>query len=296
MLAGVFLVSYALVPVLGAGQLYGVSRAVREIGLPVSMPLLLPAGAFALPLALVAGGLICELYGRRRARALLVVALVLTGGLLGLLWATDHVPDFDGGTTRAFGPGLAFAGCAILTCFLQLELLHGLGRAMRGRHLWLRNTVSAVVGLAAGWGGFAMIVRYVPRVALPPLAGFEPIEQLTMITITASAVSALATIALTLVMYVARRALAIYLRVEPFPSDAQADDREPRRHEPAFADRVPARKPPAQIVEPSPSASQSGPSHSRPFTRDEVAFFDAGEELATKSAADSFSDLNPRKR
>lgn len=294
MLAGVFLVSYALVPVLGAGQLYGVSRAVREIGVPVSMQLLLPIGAFALPIALVAGGLICELYGRRRARALLLVALALTGGLLGLLWATDHVPDFDGGTTRAFGPGLAFAGCAILTCFLQLELLHGLGRAMRGRHLGLRNTVAAVVSLAAGWGSFAMILLYVPRVALPPLAGFEPIEQLTAITITASAVSVLATIALTLVMYVARKALAIYLRIEPFPSDA--DDDEPRRHEPAFADRAPARKPPAQIVEPSPSASQSGPSHSRPFTRDEVAFFDAGEELATKSAADSFSDLNPRKR
>ena len=60
--------------------------------------------------------------------------------------------------------------------------------------------------------------------------------------------------------------------------------------------RAPRRRSHPRLVEEAPldSARQSGPSISRPFTHDEVAFFNEGEELATTSAADSFSDLKRR--
>jgi hypothetical protein len=286
-LAGMTLVACALLPILGTGKLFGASRIVRELGVPLSMTLLLPVGAVALPLGLLAIGLICELYGRSRARALVFVGFVLWLGLLGLAWVTDTVPDFDGGTTRVFGPAVALVGCCTVTLVLHVELFHAIGRGTRGRHLWLRNTLSAVIALAAGWGTFALIVSYVPRAALAPLAGFEPVAQLTAITLAAAGYAALAAIVGTIPFYVVAKALAIYVRVERFSDVARPRERKVQRRDvPAFVG-----KPAAQLVD-EPAASRSGPSTSRPFTRDEVAFFDEGEELANKPAADSFSDLN----
>jgi hypothetical protein len=196
----------------------------------------------------------------------------------------------------------AFAGACLVTCAITVELFDGLGRATRGRQLWLRNVLASAVALAAGWLAFVLIVSYLPRAALLPVAGFTPAEQLTAIAVAAGGYTLVGMIVGTILLYALVNPLALALRIERYIVDEVDDlDLEPRRTDgsPAFAAPRSAAarpKPKAQIVETGPvaRAGRSGASNSRPFTSDEVAFFNAGEELAAKPAADSFSDLERR--
>jgi uncharacterized PurR-regulated membrane protein YhhQ (DUF165 family) len=281
-LGALFLVATAIAPLLGASKVFGAARPLREIGLSISTQLLLPVGVVALPLGLLALNLACELFGRRRAFALVLTGLVTWIGLVGLAWVTDHLADFDNNVTQAFGPSVAFAVACFATSFVQVEIFEGLGRVTRGRHLWLRNILGSAIGLAVGWVGFAMLVAYVPRAALPPLAGVAPDVQMSATAIASAAYTFLGIVVGTIVLYIAANPLANVLRIERYQRiEVFDDDVAPRRAEPAFA--APRPKPKAQLVESSPGpsrAGRSGASNSRPFTRDEVAFFNEGEELA----------------
>ena len=257
LLASLVVAAAVMLPLLGIGRLFGVSSLVRRIGIEPPATLLLPIGTLALPIGLLALALVSDLYSRTRARALLLVVMIAWLGVLGLQWATDHVPAYDTSTTTAFWPGLALAACGFVICAIQIELFALLGR--------LRYVLAPLVGIAAGWALFALIMQ---RGDLPGTP-----DDAVGIALAAGGYTWLAVVLGTLPVVLVMRALAVYLRVEV---RQVADD--PGASDPAFLSRA----------TPMPSK--------RAFTSDEVAFFDAGDALASrKSAADSFSDLERRK-
>lgn len=272
-IAALFVASAAMLPLLGFSRMYGASWVVRELGREPPMPLLLPFGAIAFPIALLALNLAGGLYGPRRARGLLLAGCIVWAGVLGLLYATDHIPAYDNTTTNAFWLGLALVACGIATCLVQIEVF-SLSRRARG----VRHVLSSALGVAAGWGVFALLVRSVPMIELPPDAQIEGVA------IGAGGYIWIVVVLGSIPMALAARGLSVYLRValrEEFELvDTEASE------EPAFV--VPKQR--AQIVD----TPVPGRLRKRPYTTEELAFFDAGDELS-KTASDSFSDLR-RKR
>lgn len=258
LLAAVFVVAAATLPLLGFGRLFGASWIVRELGREPPVALLVPLGVVAFPIALLFLGSVGALYGRARARALVIAALVVWLGVLGLLWATDHVVAYDNTTTNAFWLGVALVACGLVTCVVAVEAF-GLLRRIRG----LRHAASALVGVAAGWGVFAAIAANVPAIELPE-------GELLGVALGAGGYTWLAVVIGAIPLALLVRTLSIYLRVALRPEvDADPDD------EPAFV----SGKRRALIVE----TPVPGPVRKRPFTTEEIAFFDAGDELASKS-------------
>lgn len=213
----VFVAASAALPLLGFTRLYGVTSLVRRAFAPPA-PLLVPLGAFAFPLALLALSTVNALYGKRRAWALVFASLLVWSGIAALHYGTDHVLAYDGPRTAAFLPGVALVACTFVTCGVQIEVF----ALLRRSHV-LRGAVSSLVGLAAGWGVTALIVRSAPV----PLA-----EDITGIALAAAGASWAFTLAGTIVLAPVTRALALHLR---FPLRAPvAGDFE---DEPAFTGR-----------------------------------------------------------
>jgi hypothetical protein len=139
--------------------------------------------------------------------------------------------------------------------------------------------LSSALGVAAGWGVFALLVRGVPMIELPPDMQIEGVA------IGAGGFVWIVVVVGTIPVALIARGLSVYLRValrEEFEIvDTGASE------EPAFVV-----KPRAQIVD----TPVPGRLRKRPYTTEELAFFDAGDELSkTASASDSFNDLR-RKR
>jgi hypothetical protein len=177
-------------------------------------------------------------------------------GVLGLLWTTDHLAAYDNTTTHAFWHGVALVACGATTCFVQIEVF-----SLAKRVRWLRHVLSSALGIAAGWCAFALLARYVPMIELPPDA------ELQGIALGAGGYVFIVTLAGAIPLALLARVLSVYLRVA---LREEPEDDESLSDEPAFAMR--------KFDTPMPSR----PNRKRPFTTEELAFFDAGDELANK--------------
>lgn len=240
LLASVFVAAAATLPLLGIAKWFGVSGIVQRAGIEPPVMLLVPIGAFALPLALLAATLIIELYGRSRARAVVFATLLVWTGVLGLLWMTDHVRDYDQRTTTAFWIGVALAGSGLVTFVVQIDLFAWIGAR------WLRHLASTLFGVVAGWGAFALAST---RLEIP---GAPSGDELLGVALGAGGYTWLVVVVGTLPAVLLARLLAVYLRVELRRKPAGYDDDEP--FEPAFVSK-----------------------EKKPFQSDEMAFFDAGD-------------------
>lgn len=256
LLAALVVAAALVLPLLHTQRLFGASFVVRTLArTEPPVPLLVPLGALALPLALLALHLATALYGAVRACWLLLATAVTCAGALGLVWATDHVAAYDATTTTAFGSAAALAACGVIT--LALDAL-AFALLRRG---WARHVVAPLVGLAGGWATYLALARSIPAAA--------PAEDPLGIALGAAGTAWLAVVAGSLLVAPVARALAGYLRIAP-----RAGETDPAASDPAFT----VRKPRALIVEtPVPGALRK-----RPFTTEEIAFFDAGDELASK--------------
>ena len=278
-LAAMFFVTSTVMLVLGAGRAIDLSTLIESIVPNVHVPvaMTLPLGIMPFAASIVASALVCELFGRRRAGALIVVGLVASVGLVGLMRLADMI---DGGA--AFGTAIGLAAC-----FVVAHAVNFLGFALmrdraRGRHLFLRLNAVALLAYAAGFVVFALVMR----------SGYvsEPTAEHAIPT-GAAVWSALCTFVLAIPAVVAARALAIALRVgfDQFgfeaPDDEPADDvDEPAwaRPRPAFAEGSVARRlPAAEVVDDEPDAQL--PRRARamsipPYSSAEMRFFSEGDE------------------
>lgn len=164
-LAGLFIGAMAMLNIIG------ITRFVR-IG-----PLALAVGILPYPLTFLCTDLISELYGRKRASAVVWVGFVVNGLILGTLWLGQRLPAVppeqqppwqtlalrdpvylpDGSVVAdqielfslmfacTSGAVLASMAAYLAAQLCDVHLFHFWKRLTRGKHLWLRNNGSTMV-------------------------------------------------------------------------------------------------------------------------------------------------------
>ena len=292
-LAGTFLVAVAVLPLLGMTRVIDLSSVLPDVELPFE--LMLPVGVLAFPLSFTAGCLVCELWGRRRASALVWIGLLLGLGLVGLLAVTDSIPDAAGRTGDSVAPALGFVACAFVGHMFNVQAYQALRRQSRGHHLWLRRAVSAFIALIAGWVVFALVM-YTWAIQVAEVPSDEAGKQVAAVALAGGLYCLAFAIADTVPLVLAARPLRVFLRLGRLESerDAYAEgptaagmtDAEPRKRAAVVVDTSapPAEEPRAGRI------SKGG------FNTVERRFFTEGEELEASEAAagDSLSDMTAR--
>jgi uncharacterized PurR-regulated membrane protein YhhQ (DUF165 family) len=308
-LTGIFLVAATLLPVLGITRVIDVAQMVPDAELPV--PLRIPLGVLAFPLTLFAASLVCELYGRRRAGALVLVGLVLSLGVIGLLALADTIPGPTGDSTV---PAAAFVTCYAVALFFNVQLYYLLRRRSRRRNMWLPKTVAAIISLVAGWAAFALVM-YGHAVQIGGEPGPEAARAVASLALAGCGYMVLFALIDLLPFVLIGRALTMYLRVGVLDDEDRYLEGPSRAAPPPPPARIsapppavvepPARRsplPPAVVVETKPELVATAtpppppPRVERPskaFTASDVRFFTEGDELESGevNADDSFSDL-----
>ena len=147
LLSGIFLTSLVLANIIGT------PKFVIVFGLTV------PAGVLAYPFTFLATDLICELYGKKRAQALVWVGFAMNFFMLGLMMLGHYLKDASGisGATSTFesvyefmiGNVIASMIAYLIAQSVDVKLFHFWKNLTKGKHLWLRNNLSTVVSQLA---------------------------------------------------------------------------------------------------------------------------------------------------
>ena len=147
LLSGIFLTSLVLANIIGT------TKFVIVFGLTV------PAGVLAYPFTFLATDLICELYGKKRAQALVWVGFPMNFFMLGLMMLGHYLKDASGisGATSTFesvyefmiGNVIASMIAYLIAQSVDVKLFHFWKNLTKGKHLWLRNNLSTVVSQLA---------------------------------------------------------------------------------------------------------------------------------------------------
>jgi uncharacterized integral membrane protein (TIGR00697 family) len=141
-LSGIFLTALVV------GNVIGTTKFVNIFGLIV------PAGVLAYPFTFLATDLICELYGKQRARTLVWNGFIMNFFMLGLMSLGHFLPDASGvsGATSTFEEVYTFMIANVIASmiayliaqFVDVQIFHFWKRLTRGKHLWLRNNGSTI--------------------------------------------------------------------------------------------------------------------------------------------------------
>ncbi|HEU4615163.1 MAG TPA: VUT family protein [Kofleriaceae bacterium] len=276
-LAALHLVAITAFMVFGASRAIDVSGVVARVapGYAAPVALVVPLGVLPFAASFIASALTCELFGRRRASALVWVGHVATAAIVGLLRVADLI---DGG--QAFGIALAFAACCVVGHASFVIVLDRLRRSARGRGSMLRIVAAAIGSLALGWAAFAIVLHAASGV----LVDFVEREAIVAIAATSAASALALVIVLALPAAIVVRGLSLALRVggDLLGDDMDEDEVEvaitpaasTRR---AFAEGSVARKLPPAVIVDDDDASASP----QPFSSAEMRFFSEGD-MATE--------------
>ncbi len=167
-LAGFFLCAMTLLNVVG------ITRFV-QLG-----PMQLAVGVLPYPLTFLCTDIVCELYGRARANAMVTVGLVLNFFIIGMLYLGHVMPPVPEASMPpwqeiqlaqdlvlpngdivsrqvelfqlifATTSGAVFASMLayVAAQYIDVQLFHFWKRLTRGRHLWIRNNFSTMMSQA----------------------------------------------------------------------------------------------------------------------------------------------------
>ncbi|MCA9516513.1 MAG: queuosine precursor transporter [Myxococcales bacterium] len=185
MLAGLFLGSLTMLNILGVTRFVDLSFDV--LGLHV--PMVLAVGVLPYPVTFLCTDFISELYGRKRANAVVWMGLALNVWVMFVLWAGGALPGAPFGSDVFMDVrGLAMGGVtasmvAYLTAqFIDVWLFHFWKKLTRGRHLWLRNNGSTMVSQLVDSVAVILITYYLSHgITLDPAKGSEGAQLLTLI-------------------------------------------------------------------------------------------------------------------
>ena len=157
-LAAIFITS------LTVGNLVGITKFV-DLGVFV-----IPAGLLAYPITFLATDLISELYGKRRAQAVVWTGFFMNVFMLGLVWVGHTLPDASGvsGATSTFEsvyeylkPNVVASMIAYLIAqTLDVRVFHFWKSLTNGRHLWLRNCGSTFISQMVDTGAILTILYF----------------------------------------------------------------------------------------------------------------------------------------
>src|SRR5690349_9313986 len=125
-LTALFLMAVILPITLGANQLIDLGYTLSRI-IPDREPLVslgLPVGALVVPLGLVAVQLVCELYGRRRANAMVWAGFAAALGTLGVLRLSNELSV----GVEPFGPAVGFAAFFVVAHLINVSVFDAMRR------------------------------------------------------------------------------------------------------------------------------------------------------------------------
>ena len=214
LLVAMFLVSTIALPLLGATRVIDLSAALARIAPALELPIAmqLPLGVLVFPLGFVAIDLVCELYSRRRATALIWVGFLAMIGMLGLVRIGDAV---GGGATAGFGTAVAFASCYLVAHLCNVFLFEAMRQRAAGYGLWWRSLVTTVAAQLVGWVVFAFVL-YGYSIKIAGLSGPAVTSPITTIAVGAFAYSTAFALVAIVPIVLATGSLALYLRVGRF--------------------------------------------------------------------------------
>ena len=224
LLAGLFLGSMAMLNILGVSRFLdlGITLFGREIPMPLAV------GVLPYPLTFLCTDFISELYGRKRANAVVMVGLLVNLWLALILWVGGLLPGFDEPIADAAGRMPLFFEIRTLTLgavgasmvaylaaqLCDVQLFHFWKRLTNGRHLWLRNNGSTLVSQLVD--SFAVIsITHFYAGALPIDESLDIWPQLWVFIYTGYVFKVVSALVDTVPFYLGTRWLGTYLGLTP---------------------------------------------------------------------------------
>ncbi|MGP1346605.1 MAG: queuosine precursor transporter [Phycisphaerales bacterium] len=242
--AGLFLGTLAMLNILGITRFIKLGKlSVGDPADPTDLVFAVAVGVLPYPLTFLCTDFISELFGRRRANAVVWVGFALNLWVVFILWlgaalpgfapvdpvtGMPPVPEWDaaGGVYRETGwtlfqvRNLAFgAVAASMVAYLAAQLIdvhvfHFWKRWTGGKHLWLRNNGSTLVSQLVDTTAVILITHFYARAL--PVDEADPIwPQLLLFIFTGYMFKMLAALVDTVPFYLGAFRLARYLRLPP---------------------------------------------------------------------------------
>ena len=218
-LAGIFLGTLAMLNILGISRFIDLSFRLPATDVLIPMPL--AVGILPYPITFLCTDFIAELFGRRRASAVVWVGLVLNAWVMLIIWAAGALPgaaNQDDGAffairRLAFGAVTASMIAYLAAQMIDVYLFHFWKRVTDGRHLWLRNNGSTLVSQLVDTTAVILITHSLHGL---PVAPDEPLApQLATFIGAGYAFKAAAAALDTIPFYVGVGFLVRFLRLPP---------------------------------------------------------------------------------
>lgn len=228
LLAGFFLGSLVMLNILGISRFLDLAFFIEgskdwtyRVGIAV--------GVLPYPLTFLCTDFISELYGRRRASAVVWVGLLLNLWVVAILWVGGAWPGFEPDGLQegvffdirrlAFGAVTASMVAYLAAQLVDVHVFHFWKRLTAGRHLWLRNNGSTLVSQLVDTTAVILITHYYAGVLpIDPTSAVFP--QLAAFIATGYVFKAVIAALDTLPFYLGSAWLSRYLRLPPATVDA----------------------------------------------------------------------------
>jgi len=230
LLAGLFLGSLAMLNILGISRFLDLAFFI-DGSEDWSFRLGIAVGVLPYPLTFLCTDFISELYGRRRASAVVWVGVLLNLWVIAILWLGGVWPGFEPGGAQegvffdirrlAFGAVVASMFAYLAAQLVDVHVFHFWKRVTKGRHLWLRNNGSTLVSQLVDTSAVILITHYYAG-ALPIDSDNAVVPQLVAFIATGYVFKALAAAVDTVPFYYGSAWLTRYLRLPPPTAEAAA--------------------------------------------------------------------------
>ena len=238
--AGLFLGTLAMLNILGITRfikLFEISDGQGGVATLSGVPLVfaVAVGVLPYPMTFLCTDFISELYGRKRANAVVFVGFLLNLWVIGILWLGSVLPGFEALNPSTGLPAddaagrqpvffevknLAFgAVAASMVAYLAAQLVdvhvfHFWKRLTRGKHLWLRNNGSTLVSQIVDTTAVILITHFYAK-ALPIDSDLPIWPQLLIFIATGYAFKLVVALLDTVPFYFGSHWLRRYLRLPP---------------------------------------------------------------------------------
>ncbi len=235
-LAGLFLASLAMLNILGISRFIKLGEVSVGSGPdPLTLTFAVAVGVLPYPITFLCTDFISELYGRRRANAVVWMGLVVNLWVIGVLWlggilpgfeqidpqtgelmkdAAGRVPVFFEVRSLAFAAVLASMIAYLVAQLVDVQVFHFWKRLTGGKHLWLRNNGSTLVSQLVDTVAVILITYFIAN-GLPVDESRAIAPQLLLFVATGYAFKLFAALVDTVPFYIGSRWLARYLRLPP---------------------------------------------------------------------------------
>jgi hypothetical protein len=218
-LSGLFLGTLAILNILGITRFIDLGFEVMD------QRVMIAVGVLPYPITFLCTDLISEIYGQRRANAVVWMGLALNLWLVFILWLGGVLPGaseedvFMEVRTMTFAAVTASMVAYLTAQFVDVYLFHFWKRLTKGRHLWLRNNASTLVSQLVDTIAVILVTHFLAR-GLPIDESRALWPQLVGFIVAGYVFKAAVALADTFPFYLGVRGLSRYLRLPPAAENA----------------------------------------------------------------------------